>query len=105
MMLTRSMSDIVIMLGSSLTLLPKVPKSRWWCWQKTVDTAAGSHPPAPPETADHRFVDETRQLILILVKTDHKTEAGHIRERALALVNDPQFKSVVTDAERGLVRQ
>ena len=61
--------------------------------------------PTPTRTADRRFVDESCQLILILVKTDHKTEAEHIRERALALVNDPQLKSAISDAERGPVSQ
>jgi hypothetical protein len=72
---------------------------------QVASPVAPLRPSTPPKTANRHFVDETCQLILILVKTDHKTEAGHIRERALALVNDPQLKSVVTDAERGPVRQ
>jgi tetratricopeptide (TPR) repeat protein len=54
-------------------------------------------PPTRPKTADGQFVDETCQLILILVKTDHKTEAEHIRDEALGLVDDPRLKSAVSD--------
>jgi tetratricopeptide (TPR) repeat protein len=54
-------------------------------------------PPTRPKTADGQFIDETCQLILILVKTDHKTEAEHIRDEALGLVDDPRLKSAVSD--------
>ena len=67
---------------------------------RTADTGAGLHPPALPKTADGRFVDETRQLLLILVKTEHKAEAEHIRDQALALLDDPRLKSAVSDAEQ-----
>jgi serine/threonine protein kinase len=67
---------------------------------QTPDTKAGSHPQTPPKMADGRFVDETCQLILILVKTEHKTEAEHIRDEALGLIDDPRLKSAVSDAER-----
>jgi tetratricopeptide (TPR) repeat protein len=56
--------------------------------------------PTPPKIADRHFVDETCQLILILVKTDHKTEAEHICDQALESVDDPRLKSAVSDAEQ-----
>ncbi len=65
----------------------------------------GFHPPIPPKTADRRFVDQTRQLILILVKTGHKEAAEQIRDQAFALVADPRLKSAVSDAEKNPVPQ
>jgi predicted Ser/Thr protein kinase len=62
--------------------------------------APGFHRPIPPKIADRRFVDQTCQLILILVKTGHTKEAEHIRDEALALVADPRLKSAVSDAEK-----
>ena len=56
--------------------------------------------PKPPKLADRQFIDDTCQLILILVKTDHKTEAEHICDQALESVDDPRLKSAVSDAEQ-----
>ena len=53
----------------------------------------------PPPYADKRFVSQTRQLIEILVATEHRTDAEKIRDRALAILDDAQLKSAVTDAE------
>ena len=58
-----------------------------------------------PKTADRKFIDQTRQLILILVKTANKPKAEHIRDQALALLDDPLLKSAVSDAEQKLARQ
>jgi hypothetical protein len=54
----------------------------------------------PPKMADRNFVDGTRQLVLILVKTGHQAEAGRIRDKALAVLDDPRLQSAVTDAEK-----
>ena len=61
--------------------------------------------PTPPKTADQRFVDETCQLILILVKTDHKAEAKNILDQALDVVDDSRLKSAVSEAERAPAAQ
>ncbi|MFO1487449.1 MAG: protein kinase [Verrucomicrobiota bacterium] len=53
---------------------------------------------APPH-ADRRFVDQTRQLIEILVGTSRRAEAEEIRDRAIAVVDDSRLKSAVDDAE------
>ena len=72
---------------------------------READTAASFLPPSPPRTADQRLVDETRQLILILVKTEHRPEAQHIRDEALELVDDSRLKSSVTDADEEPARR
>ena len=56
--------------------------------------------PAPPPYADRHFIEQTRQLIEILVATDHKADAEQIRSQALAILDDAQLKSAVTDAEQ-----
>ena len=83
---------------------------RDWDLQKRTEgsLAAPSSPagvsdfrlPTPPKTADRFFINRTRQLILILVKTGHNKEADHIRDEAFALVADPRLKSAVSDAEK-----
>ena len=50
--------------------------------------------------AEDRFVGQTRQLIEILVATDHKTDAESIRDQAVAVLDDPRLKSAVDDAEQ-----
>ena len=72
---------------------------------KRQSPPAEFHLPSPPKVADRQFVDETCQLILILVKTEHKTDAEHIRDQALGLVDDPRLKSAVSDAEQAPVKQ
>jgi predicted Ser/Thr protein kinase len=80
----------------------KQSEQRWEESSKRAgDTATGFHPPPPPRTADRRFVEETCQLILILVKSGHKAEGEHIRDEAVALLDDPRLKSAVSDAEAG----
>jgi hypothetical protein len=51
------------------------------------------------QPADRQFVDATRQLILILVKTGHREEAGRIRDKALAVLDVPRLQSAMADAE------
>jgi hypothetical protein len=60
---------------------------------------------SPPDTsemmkkfAEDRFVGQTRQLIEILVATDHKADAERIRDQASAILDDPRLKSSVDDA-------
>jgi serine/threonine protein kinase len=60
---------------------------------------------SPPDTsemmkksAEDRFVGQTRQLIEILVATDHKVDAERIRDQASAVLDDPRLKSSVDDA-------
>jgi hypothetical protein len=61
---------------------------------------------SPPDTsammkksAEDRFVGQTRQLIGILVATDHKADAERIRDQAVAILDDSRLKSAVEDAE------
>ncbi len=48
-------------------------------------------------TEDH-FVNQTRQLIEILVATGHKADAEKLRDEALGIQDDPRLKSAVEDA-------
>jgi hypothetical protein len=50
------------------------------------------------KSAEDRFVGQTRQLIEILVATDHKADAESIRDQAVAVLDDPRLKSAVDDA-------
>jgi serine/threonine protein kinase len=61
---------------------------------------------APPDTsamlkksAEDRFVGQVRQLIEILVATDHKADAEKIRDEAMGVLDDARLKSAVGDAE------
>lgn len=51
------------------------------------------------KSAENSFVGQTRQLIEILVATDHKSDAEKIQEQAVAVLDDERLKSAVTDAE------
>jgi hypothetical protein len=62
-------------------------------------------PPQPPKTADKRFVDQTCQLVEILVGSGHKVDAEKIRDQALALLENERLKSSVADAERKLEKK
>jgi tetratricopeptide (TPR) repeat protein len=72
---------------------------------QTADIAGSIHPQARSRTADQQFVDETRQLILILVKTEHMHEAERICDRALEVLDDPRLRSAVSDAQQEPARQ
>ena len=56
--------------------------------------------PGPPKFADDNFVAQTRQLIEILVATDHNADAEKIRDEAVGILDDPRLKSAVSDAEQ-----
>ena len=62
-------------------------------------------PPQPPKTADKRFVDQTCQLVEILVGSGHKGYAEKIRDQALALLENERLKSSVADVERKLEKK
>ncbi len=49
--------------------------------------------------ANDQFVNQTRNLIEILVATGHEPEAERIRSQALAILNDPRLSSAITDAQ------
>jgi hypothetical protein len=61
-------------------------------------------PPEPPSFADNAFVQDTCQLIEILVGTNLKAEAEKIRDLAVRAVDDPRLKSAVSDAETTIRR-
>lgn len=50
--------------------------------------------------ANDSFIGGTRQLIEILVATNHKADAEKIRDQAVAILDDPQLQSAVSDAEQ-----
>jgi hypothetical protein len=52
------------------------------------------------EQAERTFVKETRQLVEILVGTGRKLDAEKIRDSAVAVLDVPELKSAVTDAEQ-----
>jgi hypothetical protein len=57
---------------------------------------------APPKFADKNFVGQTRQLIEILVATDHPADAGKIQAQALTVLDDLRLQTAVSDAEKKL---
>jgi hypothetical protein len=66
----------------------------------------------PPDTlprikklGEENFVNETRNLIEILVGVNHKDDAEKIRDQALAVLGDPRLQSAVTDAEEKIHNQ
>ena len=61
--------------------------------------------PEPPRLADKKFVGQTRQLIEILVGANRKTDAGKIREEALAVLDVSELQSAVSDAEKKIGKQ
>jgi serine/threonine protein kinase len=56
--------------------------------------------PTPPPFADNHFIEQTRQLVKILVATGDKSEAEKIQAEALAIQDDARLKSAVSDAEQ-----
>jgi hypothetical protein len=61
--------------------------------------------PAPPPFADNNFVEQTCQLIEILVATAGKSDAEKIQTEALAVLNDPRLDTAVADAEEKIAGQ
>jgi len=49
--------------------------------------------------AEDSFVRQTRQLIEILVATDHKADAEKIQGEAMTILDNPRLHSAVTDVE------
>ena len=76
-------------------------KTREETAKRVGSSGTGYHPPLPTKFADPRFVEETRQLIQILVKSGYKAKAESLRGQALELVQDPKLESAVSDAEAG----
>jgi predicted Ser/Thr protein kinase len=56
--------------------------------------------PASPKTADKTFVAQTRQLIEILVGTHSEADAKRIRDEAVALLDVPELKNAIEEAEK-----
>jgi hypothetical protein len=50
------------------------------------------------------YVHNIRDLIEILVATGDKSEAVDIQRKALAVLDDPRLRSVVSDAEANVRR-
>jgi serine/threonine protein kinase len=55
--------------------------------------------PELPKFADRQFVDQTRQLIEILVGAGQNDEAEKIQNQAVAVLDDALLKSAVSDAQ------
>ena len=60
--------------------------------------------PTPPLFADNNFVQQTRQLIEILVATGSKSDAENIQKQALAILDDPRLATAVADADEKVIR-
>jgi hypothetical protein len=56
-------------------------------------------PPDMGQMATNHFVGDVRKLIEILVGAGRKTDAGKIRDQAVAILDDARLKSAVSDAE------
>ncbi|HEY5041186.1 MAG TPA: hypothetical protein VIK53_04220, partial [Verrucomicrobiae bacterium] len=54
------------------------------------------------KNAENDFVGQTRQLIEVLVATDHKADAEKIRDEAVTVLDDSRLRSAVADAEQKL---
>jgi hypothetical protein len=51
---------------------------------------------------EHRFVEQSRQLIEILVATGHPSDAENLRDQAVAISGDDRLKSAVADTRKKL---
>jgi hypothetical protein len=58
--------------------------------------------PEPPKFADNNFIEQTRQLIEILVGAGQKVEAEKICDQAVTVIDDQRLKTAVDDAEAKL---
>lgn len=54
--------------------------------------------PSPREFTEDSFVNQTRQLIEILIGAGRKAEAEDVQGKAVAILDDPRLKSAVSDA-------
>lgn len=71
-------------------------KQRGWTNAPGILSPGG--PARVKKSAEDRFVSQTRQLIEILVATNHQAEAEKIRDEAVTILDDARLKSAVTDA-------
>jgi hypothetical protein len=69
--------------------------------QAGLPTMPIPHPPS----ADSFFVNQTRQLIKILVANGHVADAEKVLGQAIALVDDPWLKSAISDAQTAMQNQ
>ena len=54
--------------------------------------------PSPRQLVDDNFVNQTRQLIEILIGAGRKAEAKDIQGQAVAILDNPRLRSAVSDA-------
>jgi len=74
----------------------EIRKQRGWTNAPGILRPEG--PASIKKSAKDRFVSQTRQLIEILVATNHQAEAEKIRDEAVTILDDARLKSAVTDA-------
>jgi len=72
--------------------------ARFQALAKTNSIFANMPVTAPPKFADKNFVNQTCELIEILVGADRQADAEKICSEATALLDDPRLKSAVADA-------
>jgi hypothetical protein len=58
--------------------------------------------PEPPNFADKNFVNQTRQLIEVLIGDGYQADAEKIQQQAVALLDDGRLKSAVADAQQAV---
>jgi hypothetical protein len=87
---------------NELTRLEFIKRAEESRKQRGLTNAPGILRPEGParvkKSAEDKFVGQTRQLIEILVATNHQPEAEKIRDQAVAILDDARLKSAVTDA-------
>lgn len=66
-----------------------------------TNAAMPGPPPLPelPKVADNNFVQQTRELIEILVGAGHGSDAEKIQDEALTVLDDARLKSAVSEAK------
>jgi len=69
--------------------------------EMNLKLAQGEHGPAHRDIAENMFAQDTCRLIAILVGAGRKPEAEKVRDQALAVRNDRQFRAAVDKALRG----
>ena len=67
-------------------------------WTNAPGILLPEGPARVKKSAEDKFVSQTRQLIEILVATNHQAEAEKIRDEAVTILDDARLKSAVTDA-------
>jgi hypothetical protein len=70
-------------------------------WQRTLsDRNQNANRASLREHAQRTFIKDTRKLVEILVGVSRNTEAEAIRKQAVALLDVPELRSALTDAEQ-----